>query len=161
MKEYQPAASYLPHESPMVFLETVRSVGNDMVTCEVRVNNDGILAPYLNAEGALPAWFAIEMMAQAIGVWNGWHGHLNNEVPRIGMLLGSRGFKTTLDQYPSGSLLTITATRLLQDDKLASFECRLDINHQTVTQAKLNVYQPDQQEIERLIQKPKTEDSPA
>ncbi|GKX63754.1 (3R)-hydroxymyristoyl-ACP dehydratase [Pragia fontium] len=159
MNNFHPAAYYLPHESPMVFLETVCAVDDDSAICEVSVNPDGILSPYLNGQNALPAWFAIEIMAQAIGVWSGWHGIQNNQTPRLGMLLGSRAFKSTLNEYPNGSLLRVYATMLLQDDKLASFDCRLEINGETVTQAKLNVYQPDNQEIARLIQQPNVEDA--
>ena len=159
MTDFQPAAYYLPHESPMVLLETVCAVEEEFAVCEVVVSPNGILAPFLNPQGELPAWFAIEMMAQTIGVWNGWHGQQRNEESHMGLLLGSRGFKTTLPRYPDGSRLRITATMLLRDHKLANFECQLEINGQTVTQAKLNVYQPDLQEIQDLIQKPKTEDS--
>ncbi|WP_159566194.1 hotdog family protein [Budvicia diplopodorum] len=158
MSNFQPPSHYLPHQAPMVLLDRVYAIEKDNAVCEVSVSADGALAPFLTPQGTLPAWFAIEIMAQTIGVWSGWHGRQHNEAPEIGMLLGSRGFKSTLDHYPNGSLLRSTATMLLRDDRLASFECRLDIDGQTVAQAKLNVYQTGQQELDRLIQKSKTKD---
>lgn len=161
MMEFQPAAYYLPHESPMVFLEKVCAVDDDRAICEVKVSTEGILSPFLNEHKALPAWFAIEMMAQTIGVWRGWHGMKNNETPRLGMLLGARGLKSTLPEYPHNSLLRVSVTQQLQDDKLASFDCYLEINGERITQARLNVYQPDDQELTQLIQPPTSKEPTA
>lgn len=158
MTEYQPAASYLPHETPMVFVEKVHSVDSEGAVCEVLVHRDGVLAPFLTPQGELPAWFAIEIMAQTIGVWRGWHGVRLGHKPKLGMLLGSRGFKSTLSAYPEGSRLTVSVAMLLQDDKLASFDCRLTLDGEDVTQAKLNVYQPDDMELRQLMQPPNAKD---
>lgn len=63
------AEHYLPHQSPMVMLDDVHSVGEDGAECSVTLSKDGVLAPFLDAQGRLPNWFAIELMAQTIGVW--------------------------------------------------------------------------------------------
>lgn len=159
MTEYQPAASYLPHETPMVFIEKVHSVDDEGAVCEVCVSRDGVLAPFLTPPGELPAWFAIEIMAQTIGVWKGWHGARLKQEPRLGMLLGSRGFTSVLAAYPDGSRLIVSVTRLLQDDKLASFECRVTLDGEDVIQARLNVYQPDDMELRLLRQPPDAKDT--
>ncbi|GKX55892.1 dehydratase [Leminorella grimontii] len=159
MTEFQPAASYLPHETPMVFVEKVSAIDSQGAVCEVNVDCNGILAPFLTPQGELPAWFAIEIMAQTIGVWRGWHGMQLGQEPRLGMLLGGRGFKSTLAAYPSGSRLLVSVTMLLQDDKLASFDCRLTLDGKEVTQTKLNVYQPDDAELRLLIQPPNGKDT--
>ena len=62
------AADYLPHESPMVLLENIIDVTEETALCSVVVSENGVLAPFLNARGALPAWYAIELIAQTIGV---------------------------------------------------------------------------------------------
>ncbi|MEE3651685.1 MULTISPECIES: hotdog family protein [unclassified Brenneria] len=74
MADYFPAAHYLPHQSPMVLVDEVIHVDDEHAHCRVSVSRAGILAPFLNADGHLPAWFGIEIIAQAIGVWSGWHG---------------------------------------------------------------------------------------
>jgi len=67
------AADYLPHQAPMVLLENVVEVTEDTAQCSVVVSRESVLAPFLNARGALPAWYAIELIAQTIGGWSGWH----------------------------------------------------------------------------------------
>lgn len=151
MSQFEDAKHYLPHEQPMVLVETVHDVGPEHAICGVTVSENGILAPFINEQGELPAWFAIEMMAQTIGVWSGWHGIQQNKTPRLGLLLGTRAFKSELSAFPADSQLTIHVQLLLRDDKLGNFDCRIEWNDQIVTQAKLNVYEPDDQEIEHLI----------
>lgn len=88
MSRYHTAEYYLPHASPMVLLERVLEVGEEHAQCAVTVSPDGVLAPFLDAQGALPGWYGIELMAQAIGVWSGWHGRQHAQPPQLGMLLG-------------------------------------------------------------------------
>lgn len=152
MSQYRRAIDYLPHQSPMVVLETVCYVSAEHVECEVIVTPEGVLAPFLNTHGALPAWFAIEMMAQTIGVWRGWHGEQSGTIPKLGLLLGSRAFNSSLSEFPAASQLRVYATMLLQDDKLANFDCWVSLNGEAVTTARLNVYQPSEHEINQLIQ---------
>ncbi|BCQ44211.1 hypothetical protein ERHA55_17380 [Erwinia rhapontici] len=51
MSEYQPAAYYLPHASPMVLVEQVLMVSDEEAHCRVRVSADSVLAPFLNPQG--------------------------------------------------------------------------------------------------------------
>lgn len=72
---------YLPHDAPMLLLETVEQVTDESAVCRVTVNHTGVLAPFLNADGALPGWYALELMAQTVGVWSGWHRHQQGKAP--------------------------------------------------------------------------------
>lgn len=85
------AEYYLPHQSPMVMLDKVYVVEESNAECRVTVSQDSVLAPFLDTHGCLPNWFAIELMAQTIGVWRGWHGLQQAVPPTIGMLLGGAG----------------------------------------------------------------------
>ncbi|VDZ83865.1 Uncharacterised protein [Kluyvera intermedia] len=67
MSCYLTPGDYLPHDAPMLLLEEVISVTDDTATCRVTVSPDGVLAPFLDAQGNLPAWFALELMAQTVG----------------------------------------------------------------------------------------------
>ncbi|EIC83219.1 3-hydroxy-fatty acyl-ACP dehydratase [Serratia sp. M24T3] len=152
------AEHYLPHEAPMVMLENVLDVGKDSACCEVKVSADSLLASFLDQHGQLPVWFAIELMAQTVGVWNGWHAQQEGGEPQLGMLLGGRGMKCSIAAFPAGSLLVIHVSQLLKDDKLACFECTIasrDSQTQVDTQlvqARLNTYQPEAEEAKRLLQ---------
>ena len=150
MSLYHNAEYYLPHASPMVLLEQVLEVGEEHARCAVSVSTDGVLAPFLDAQGALPGWYGIELMAQAIGVWSGWHGRQNDQPPQLGMLLGGRAIHCELSAFPAGSELLVSVQQLLKDEKVASFECEISIDNVRIAQGRLNTYQPDQQEIIQL-----------
>lgn len=156
-RHYLSADHYLPHVAPMVLIEEVIDVGENSAHCRVRVAQTGVLAPFLTPEGALPAWFAIELMAQTVGVWSGWHGKQQQQVPKLGMLLGGRGLKCSLAEFPSGGLLDIRVEMMLRDEKLANFECAITLTvseseTKEVAHARLNTYQPDADEIIKLTQ---------
>lgn len=89
-------------------------------------------------------------MAQAIGVWSGWHGRQSAKPPQLGMLLGGRAIHCELPAFPAGSELVVRVQQLLKDEKLASFECEISIDNVPIAQGRLNTYQPDQQEIIQL-----------
>ena len=69
---YLSPVDYLPHDAPMMLLESVECVTDDTAVCRVAVNRHSVLAPFLNADGDLPGWYALELMAQTVGVWSGW-----------------------------------------------------------------------------------------
>ena len=88
---YLPPVTYLPHDAPMLLLESVERVTDDTAVCRVAVNRQSVLAPFLNAEGDLPGWYALELMAQTVGVWSGWHRQQQGQDHiALGMVLGAR-----------------------------------------------------------------------
>ncbi|OCG18191.1 ApeP family dehydratase [Gilliamella sp. WF3-4] len=149
--QYYPAIHYLPHENPMVMVEKVHLINDEQCICSVQVNKNGILAPFLDENNTLPNLYAIELMAQTIGVWNGYHGIINNRKPQLGMLLGGRSIKTSLSSFPHYSHLIIHANLVLFDTKLANFDCQIKIGDQSVVSGKLNVYEPDKTELAFLF----------
>lgn len=68
-----PAARWLPHAAPMLLLDQLIAVDDEQVHCQVSTCAGGVLTPFLTPQGELPAWFGVEMMAQTVGVWSGWH----------------------------------------------------------------------------------------
>ena len=157
MAEYLSAANYLPHRTPMVLLEELILIDDDSAHCRVRVDRDTVLAPFLNAAGQLPAWFGIEILAQTIGVWSGWHGRrLYNAEPRPGMLLGGRGYKCKTACFPAGAVLDVQVKLLMRDEKIGSFEGRILINGERYAGGRLNIYQPGRHELQQLLQQGKS-----
>ncbi len=132
----------------MVLIDHILQITDELAEATVEITKQGILAPFLNDQNQLPAWFMIEMMAQTIGVWRGQRA--GNDI-KLGLLLGVRGFTSKYPSYPLASVLKITVQLLLQDVRLASFDCQLTIADEIVAQAKLTVYQPSDQEIKQLI----------
>lgn len=149
--QYYPAKNYLPHETPMVMIDKVHLINEEHCICSVKVNKNGILAPFLNSDNSLPNYYAIELMAQTIGIWNGYHGIVKNQQPQLGMLLGGRTIKTTMVSFPHHSQLVIQTNLVLSDTKLANFDCQISIDKQCIASGKLNVYEPDSLELEQLF----------
>ncbi|QOL16545.1 ApeP family dehydratase [Dickeya dianthicola] len=153
MSGYRSADHYLPHQSPMVMVEDVVHVDQNSACCRVQVSPGSVLGPFLDAEGNLPAWFGIEIIAQTVGVWAGWHQRQHqDEKPRPGMLLGGRGYRCRQDIFPAGSLLEVNVTLLMRDDKIGSFDGEILIAGEVVASGRLNTYQPDETELQRLLQ---------
>lgn len=148
---YNSAIHYLPHDAPMVMIENVLLVDDETCICRVEVNKDSILAPFLDDQFSLPNFYAIELMAQTIGVWNGYHGIKENHHTKLGMLLGGRTIKMGIKRFPHGSILEIHAKLVLADKKLANFDCQIKMNGISIATGKLNVYEPDDTELAHLF----------
>lgn len=151
MTDYFPAAYYLPHTAPMVLLENVVHVDADSACCRVLVAPDGVLVPFLDEQGNLPGWYALEIMAQTTGVWSGWHGMQNNEPPKIGLLLGARALRCRDPFFAAGSVLDTQIKLLMHDDKISCFECEIKVAGEVVASARMNTYQPCDADIQKLF----------
>jgi predicted hotdog family 3-hydroxylacyl-ACP dehydratase len=80
-------------------------------------------------------------MAQAIAAFAGVTAKQANEPIRLGFLLGTRRYGSNIAAFKAGSILTIRVKKIMQDDNLGVFDCRIDGDGVEIT-AKLNVYQP-------------------
>lgn len=146
---YPAIASLVPHAAPMLLLDRLCEATPTTARCEVRVGET--LALFLRDDGALPGWVGIELMAQTVAAWSGYQGHLRQEEPQIGLLLGARKYQCHLARLPAGSLLTIDCEQLLQDGALASFQCYLRCDGELVAEARLSTIQPDAEQLETLL----------
>lgn len=152
MSHYLPPANYLPHDAPMLLLDEVIAVGDDDVQCRVTVDPAGVLAPFLDAAGNLPGWYAMELMAQTVGVWSGWHRQDEGErQASLGMVLGARDLVCGAGLFPATATLTIHAHLLMRDSRFGSFECRILINNEPVATGRVNTFQPSPEELESLF----------
>ena len=143
---------YLPHDAPMLLLGSVEQVTDECAVCRVTVDNKGVLAPFLNADGALPGWYALELMAQTVGVWSGWHRHQAGQSSiSLGMVLGARELVCAAGQFAAGSELTITVKLLMQDERFGSFECVIAAGEESLASGRVNTFQPTQEELTSLF----------
>lgn len=157
MSSYLLPEAYLPHRPPMILLDEVRYVDDQQVKCSVKIHPHSSVGPFLNKQLDLPAWFGIELIAQTIGVWSGWHHHLKQEEKaRVGMLLGARKYKSECAVFKAGSQLTIKADLLLQDDQLGSFDGTIfDENEHDLVQARITVLRPTESQLHQILGKDK------
>ncbi|OAT20578.1 3-hydroxydecanoyl-[ACP] dehydratase [Buttiauxella noackiae ATCC 51607] len=136
----------------MCLLESVVAVEQESAHCRVTVSNLGVLAPFLDAEGNLPGWFAIELIAQTVGVWSGWHAKKNGEEESlVGMLLGGRGIRCPAGVFPQGAGLECHVTLLMRDNKIGSFEGQILADGNVLASGRVNTYQPDNNELKQLF----------
>ncbi|RJG13152.1 3-hydroxylacyl-ACP dehydratase [Pseudomonas cavernicola] len=136
-----PIAELLPHAGDMILLDRVLSFGEEDVRTQLTVRPGGL---FNRADGSLPAWVGVELMAQSIAAYAGCHARQAGESVELGFLLGTRSFQCNVEAFPAGTELQIHAIRSLQDDNgMGVFECHLrgpDIH----AEARLNVFRPPQ-----------------
>ncbi|MDP3979089.1 MAG: hotdog family protein [Pseudomonas sp.] len=136
-----PIAELLPHAGDMILLDEVLHFTEEAVQTRLSVRPGGL---FNQADGSLPAWVGIELMAQSVAAYAGCQARQAGVPVQLGFLLGTRNFQCNVERFPAGSELQIKALRSLQDDNgMGVFECRLDgPGIQAV--ARLNVFCPPQ-----------------
>jgi predicted hotdog family 3-hydroxylacyl-ACP dehydratase len=130
-------AALIPHTGCMVLLERIIDYDEQGLTAELMVRGDRLFG-----DGkTVPAWVGIEYMAQAIAAYGGVMAMQAEERIRLGFLLGSRRYTSNVAAFKVGSRLTIRVNKIIQDDNLRVFDCKIEGEGVEVT-AKLNVFQP-------------------
>ena len=134
-----PLAELIPHAGDMILIDEVLSFDAEQIHTRTTVRPGGL---FNLADGAMPAWVGVELMAQSVAAYAGCQARSKGEAVELGFLLGSRKFECNVEQFPAGSLLQIHALRSLQDDNgMGVFECRLT-GPGIEAFARLNVYRP-------------------
>lgn len=153
MSHYLSPADYLPHDAPMLLLEEVDDVTADAATCRVTLSANSVLAPFLNEQGHLPGWFALELIAQTVGVWSGWHRRQQGQASiALGMVLGARELVCAAGSLPGGKTLSITVRLLMQDERFGSFEGTVMAGDEILASGRVNTFQPTAEELNTLFQ---------
>lgn len=128
MNKYLSPREYLPHEPPMVLVDEVVYVDENKALTKCYVNHEGVLSPFLNEDGNLPSFFALEIFAQSVGVWNGCNQHGTGNTTKMGMVLGARDLKVKELFFKAGSVLNIEVYKNMSDGTLANFEGKIFVN---------------------------------
>ncbi|WP_300651960.1 hotdog family protein [Pseudomonas sp.] len=136
-----PIAELLPHAGDMILLDEVLRFAEDDVETRLTVRPGGL---FNQADGSLPAWVGIELMAQSVAAYAGCQARQIGVPVALGFLLGTRNFQCNVERFPAGSELHIQAQRSLQDDNgMGVFECHLR-GPGIHAPARLNVFCPPQ-----------------
>jgi predicted hotdog family 3-hydroxylacyl-ACP dehydratase len=134
-----PLADVVPHAGDMILLDSIEHVEGERIVCAKTVQPDGL---FVDAEGSLPAWVGVELMAQSIAAWAGCHAREVHEPVQLGFLLGTRQYLCNVDAFPSGSRLLVEAERSFHDEHgMGVFTCRIDAPG-IHAEARLTVYRP-------------------
>ncbi|WP_194789560.1 hotdog family protein [Pseudomonas sp. UFMG81] len=136
-----PLAELLPHAGDMILIDQVDSCDDEQIHTRATVRAGGL---FNRADGSLPAWLGLELMAQSVAAYAGCRARRLGQPVEMGFLLGTRKFECAVDHFPVGAELTIHAQRSLEDDNgMGVFECHLRGPGIHAT-ARLNVYRPPQ-----------------
>ncbi|MDP1664744.1 MAG: hotdog family protein [Methylobacter sp.] len=130
-------AGLIPHTGVMVLLDRIIDCDDQSLTAELVVRGDGLFGD----DETVPAWAGIEYMAQAIAAYVGVKARQANEPIRLGFLLGTRRYSSNVAVFKVGATITVRVNKIMQDDGLGVFECRI-LGEGVDVAANLNVYQP-------------------
>lgn len=133
-----PVADLLPHQPPMVLVDKVICYRENFIHTRLSIHKD---VPFFAQQG-VPAYIAIEYMAQTVGVWNGLMRRQQDQEAAIGFLLGTRKLTLEVPTFLEGATLDIYGCPKYSDGEIACFECWVEIDNQRVAHAILNVFQP-------------------
>jgi predicted hotdog family 3-hydroxylacyl-ACP dehydratase len=138
-------AELIPHSGNMVFLDRIIAADETSLIAELVVRGDGLLGD----EKAVPTWVGIEYMAQTIAAFAGLQAKQKGEAIRLGLLLGTRHYRSNVAEFSVGSILTVRVEKIIQDENLGVFDCYIQGNGVEV-QANVNVYQPPYNSISEM-----------
>jgi 3-oxoacyl-[acyl-carrier-protein] synthase-1 len=141
-----PISELIPHSEPMILIDELVEATSDFARAKVTIRADSM---FLNAGSGVPAWVGIEYMAQTVSALAGVTAKRRGQPVKIGFLLGTRRYDTTLDAFPLGMTLEIHVRQELEEfNGLSVFNCSISTG-EPVAWCKLNVYQP--QDPEQLM----------
>jgi len=129
----------LPHAAPAILLDQVVGYGEKFAEAQINIRSE---LPFFIPGKGIPAHVGLEYMAQCCGVYAGLYGKEQNEPVRLGFLLGTRNFLSTMDWFAEGTTLTIRAQEDFNHDGIGRFACAIHFNDVSIATADLTVYQP-------------------
>jgi predicted hotdog family 3-hydroxylacyl-ACP dehydratase len=132
----------LPHTRPMILLDEVISVDEGSLSAALTVRAG---RPFFEAGHGVAAHVAIEWMAQTCGAYVGVSALQAGQPIRMGLLLGTRDFQASVPWFVEGRRLNVTATVVLMDPQLGSFDCVVTDgeNGSELAKARLTLYRLD------------------
>lgn len=123
---FPPPEALLPHRAPMVLVDRVCafSLAEQTLTAETEISPQSL---FFDARlGGVPAYVAIEYMAQTVGCFAGLYDLAQTppRAPAVGFVLGTRKFDATQSVLAPG-IYKIRVRALFFEDEIASFDCAL------------------------------------
>ena len=137
----QPIEAIIPHRGSMLLIDAVDRFDEEALSAHATVDAH---AWYADADGAMPAWIGIELMAQAIAAHVALLAMRGGGCARPGVLLGSRSYKAMQPAFASGGApLLIRATELLRSEAgHGAYECTIRHGDLDCAEAVIKVFQP-------------------
>jgi predicted hotdog family 3-hydroxylacyl-ACP dehydratase len=130
----------LVHRPPLLLLDRIVEASDEKCIAQVCVDPE---AWYAEADGSMPGWFGIELMAQTVSAYSGARKRLHGQPPRVGFNLGTRNYESWMPRFPAGSILEVEIElRFLDESGLSAFACEIRHLGQTVARAMVKTFEP-------------------
>jgi predicted hotdog family 3-hydroxylacyl-ACP dehydratase len=113
----------LPHAGPMRLLARVVAHSREATSCELEVAASALFA---GESGAVPAWVALEWMAQCAAAHGGLAARATGAPAAQGMLVGARRLTLARGSLALGEKLCVSARATGSAGALVSFECEVN-----------------------------------
>jgi predicted hotdog family 3-hydroxylacyl-ACP dehydratase len=137
---FPPIEELLSHRGDMLLIDRVIAADPGGIRVEAKVDGN---AWYADAEGAMPAWIGIELMAQTIAALVGLVAREKNLPPKQGLLLGTRDYVASIPAFARDAILMVTAKEIFQEaNGLGAFDTSIELAGKTVAEATLKVFEP-------------------
>jgi len=136
-----PSLPLVPHRPPMLLIDRVRAADATRCRTVTRVDPG---AWYADADGAMPGWFGLELMAQSVAAFSGSRGRELGTAPKFGYLLGTRQYTCAVPAFPAGAELEVQVEVEYADAMgLSAFTCELSSAGAVLARAVLTVYEAE------------------
>ncbi|SUO97213.1 Uncharacterised protein [Suttonella ornithocola] len=136
----EPASHLLPQSGRMAMISRIVEYGDNWLSAESDIDEQHIFVE----EGQLPAWAAIEIMAQTIAALAGVRAQALGEPVKTGFLLGTRKFNAIQASFAVPCILRSEIEEAMIDaNGFGVYACRL-LNQQNMllAEANINVFCP-------------------
>lgn len=134
-------AELIPHSGPMLLVRRVLEHSQERTVCEVDPADSSL---FVMEGGGIPAWLALEYMAQCAAVHGGLLAKESGAPPRAGMLLGTRRLRLAVETLQPGQSLRVSVACVHAGSQLLSFEGEVRAAEgEVLAAARFNVYMAD------------------
>lgn len=124
LKSKRDVARYMPHSGDMVWLDRVVAWDKNHIIAE---SDASPLFPRF-ANGRVPAYIGVEVMAQSIAVWYGLC-RAKPTPPPLGFLLAIRRFRSACEYLPvDGAVLCARSELVVLNTDVGVFDCVLQVH---------------------------------
>ncbi len=128
----------LPHSKAMVLLDELLDYSEESAVTALTITENSLFLE----NGEVPAWVAIEYMAQGIAAFAGVQSKLAGEPIKVGLLIGTRKLVSDVAGFKVGDRLVVKVTQIHKEESgLSVFECLIDAPGGEI-KANLNVFVP-------------------
>lgn len=144
---------YLPHRSPIILLDEIKAITKDGAQSLTKADSPK-LQPYLNAQGRLPAAYALELMAQTVGLWSGeQNARAGQAQVKAGFILSCRQFKVSAPLFDAEGSIACSVKLLMRDGNFASFECKLKQSAGFEASGHLSLFQVPEEQLQEIFRR--------